>query len=30
MSCPAERALDTMNFKNIRNKACRIMWYVDM
>jgi len=22
----AERALDTMNFKNIRNKACRIMW----
>jgi len=22
----AERALDTMNFKNIRNRACRIMW----
>jgi polyadenylate-binding protein len=22
----AERALDTMNFKNIRNKPCRIMW----
>jgi polyadenylate-binding protein len=22
----AERALDTMNFKAIRNKACRIMW----
>jgi len=22
----AERALDTMNFKNIRNQACRIMW----
>lgn len=22
----AERALDTMNFKDIRNKACRIMW----
>jgi len=22
----AERALDTMNFKNIRNRPCRIMW----
>lgn len=22
----AERALDTMNFKNIRNQPCRIMW----
>lgn len=22
----AERALDTMNFKNIRGRACRIMW----
>jgi polyadenylate-binding protein len=25
-SVDAERALDTMNFKDIRGKACRIMW----
>ena len=24
----AERALDTMNFKNIRNRPCRMMWSV--